>query len=95
MRTIERTVQFRRDYKREAKGPHRATLETDFIVVLEALANDEPLAEKYRDHALTGDWKDHRDCHIKPDLLLIYRKPDDDDEVLQLVRLGSHSELGF
>jgi mRNA interferase YafQ len=95
MRTIERTVQFRRDYKREAKRPHRATLETDFIVVLEALANDEPLAEKYRDHALTGDWKDHRDCHIKPDLLLIYRKPDDDDEVLQLVRLGSHSELGF
>jgi addiction module RelE/StbE family toxin len=41
----------------------------------------------------TGDWKDHRDCHIKPDLLLIYRKPD--TRVLQLVRLGSHSELGL
>jgi mRNA interferase YafQ len=95
MRTIERTVQFRRDYKREAKGPHRSTLENDFIAVLEALANDQPLAERYRDHALIGDWKDHRDCHIKPDLVLIYRKPDDDDEVLQLVRLGSHSELGF
>ena len=42
---------------------------------------------------LTGDWKDHRDCHIKPDLVLIYRKPD--DALLQLVRLGSHSALGL
>jgi mRNA interferase YafQ len=93
MRTIERTSQFKRDYKREAKGPHRATLERNFIEIVTTLANDQPLAEKHRDHALTGDWKDHRDCHIKPDLVLIYRKPD--DEVLQLVRLGSHSELGL
>jgi hypothetical protein len=54
---------------------------------------DEPLAERYHDHPLTGDWKDHRDCHIKPDLILIYRQPD--AEVLQLVRLGSHAELGL
>jgi mRNA interferase YafQ len=93
MRRIEHTGQFKRDYKREAKGPHRATLERDFIGVVTALANDQPLAEKHRDHALSGDWKDHRDCHLKPDLVLIYRKPD--DEVLQLVRLGSHSELGL
>jgi mRNA interferase YafQ len=89
MRTIERTGQFKRDYKRAVKGPHRAALERDFIEVVTALANDQPLAEKHRDHALSGDWKDHRDCHIRPDLVLIYRKPD--DEVLQLVRLGSHS----
>ena len=93
MRTIERTSQFKRDYKREAKGPHRATLERDLIEILQVLAQDELLSEKYRDHALTGDWKDHRDCHIKPDLILIYRKPD--AERLQLVRLGSHSELGL
>jgi mRNA interferase YafQ len=67
MRRIERTGQFKRDYKREAKGPHRATLERDFIEVVTALANDQPLAEKHRDHALSGDWKDHRDCHLKPD----------------------------
>jgi mRNA interferase YafQ len=61
--------------------------------VVQLLAYDQPLEPRHRDHALTGDWNDHRDCHIKPDLVLIYRKPD--DEVLQLVRLGSHSEIGL
>lgn len=93
MRRIEQTGQFRRDFKREAKGPHRQTLQGDFTAVISALANDLPLAEKHRDHALTGTWKDHRDCHIKPDVVLIYRKLGGD--VLQLVRLGSHSELGL
>ena len=93
MRTIEQSGQFKRDLKRKAKGPHRVTLAKDFVNLVEALTKDEQLAEKHRDHALTGDWKDHRDCHIKPDLVLIYRKPN--DAVLQLVRLGSHSELGL
>lgn len=93
MRAIEQTGPFRRDYKREAKGRHRQTLQGDFVPIVTALANDQTLAEKHRDHALTGDWKDHRDCHVRPDLVLIYRKPD--DAVLQLVRLGSHSELGL
>lgn len=93
MRTIEPTSQFKRDLKREAKGLHRQTLQVDFTVIITTLANDLPLAERHRDHALTGDWKDHRDCHIKPDLVMIYRKLGDD--VLQLVRVGSHSELGL
>ena len=93
MRRIEHTRQFKRDYKREAKGSHRETLARDLMAILKALASDQPLAEKQRDHALTGDWKDHRDCHVKPDLVLIYRKPN--ELVLQLVRLGSHSELGL
>jgi mRNA interferase YafQ len=93
MRRIERTGQFKRDYNRAANGPHRRTLDDDFVAVVTALANDRPLAAKHRDHALSGNWKDYRDCHIKPDLVLIYRKPD--DAVLQLVRLGSHSELGL
>lgn len=93
MRRIERTSQFRRDYKRKLKGQHRSILKKDFTEILTALADDQPLAEKHRDHALSGDWKDHRDCHIKPNLVLIYRKPDADR--LQLVRIGSHSELGF
>lgn len=93
MRTIERTGQFRRDYKREKKGRHAKTLDDALIPVIEALANDEPLEQRHRDHALTGDWRDHRDCHIRPDLVLIYRKPN--EETLQLVRLGSHAELGW
>ncbi len=93
MRRIEPTNTFKRDYKRELKGKYRAALESDFANVVQALAKDEPLAERYRDHPLTGEWNDHRDCHIKPDLVLIYRKPD--AERLQLVRLGSHSELSL
>lgn len=93
MRTIERTSQIKRDCKHESKSQHRATLADDFTAVLTALADDRPLAEKYRDHVITGDWKDHRDCHIRPDLVLIYGKPDVNK--LQLVRLGSHIEPGF
>lgn len=93
MRTIKQTASFKRDLKREAKGPHRAALASDFVKIIEALAKDQSLPEKHRDHALTGNWKDHRDCHIKPDLILIYQKPD--DALLQLVRMGSHSELGL
>lgn len=93
MRTIEWTSQFKRDYKRESKGQHRVTLDADLFPLVEALANDQQLEPRQRDHALGGDWKDHRDCHVKPDLVLIYQKPD--DVALRLVRLGSHSELGF
>jgi len=72
---------------------YRKTLTKDLDLIVTTLANDEPLADKHHDHALSGEWKDHRDCHVKPDLILIYRKPN--DAVLQLVRLGSHSELGL
>ncbi|ATE60090.1 type II toxin-antitoxin system YafQ family toxin [Thauera sinica] len=93
MRKIELTGQFKRDYKREAKGQHRVTLDSDLKPVLQALACDQPLEPRHHDHAMTGDWKDHRDCHVRPDLVLRYRKPD--AGTLQLVRLGSHSELGL
>jgi len=91
MRTIERSSIFRRDYKRETKGQHRTTLDDDLVPVLTALTNDKLLEAWHRDHALSGDWSGYRECHVKPNLLLIYRKPD--EETLQLVRLGSHSEL--
>ena len=93
MRTIERTGQFKRDYKRELKGRHKSTLGSDFLAVLMLLVEDKLLQPHHRDHALLGEWKDFLDCHVKPDLVLIYRKPD--PETLQLVRLGSHSELGL
>ena len=93
MRKIERTSQFKRDYKREARGQHRTSLDAGLVPLLVALADDQPLEPRHHAHALSGDWKDHRDCHVKPDLVLIYQKPDAD--TLRLVRLGSHSELGF
>ncbi len=71
MRTIERTSAFKRDFKREAKGQHRTTLNADLVAIVTALANDDRLEARNRDHALSGDWADHRDCHIKPDLVLI------------------------
>ncbi len=93
MRTIERTSRFKRDYKRESKGRHREYLDAILVPVVKALANDEPLEPRHHDHALSGEWADFRDCHLKPDLLLIYRKSGAD--VLRLVRLGSHSRLGL
>ena len=66
--------------------------------VLEELGNDRPLTPArltpaQKDHPPSGTWTSYRDCHIKPDLVLIFKLPDDD--TLTLVRLGSHSELGI
>ena len=93
MRTIKQSGQFKRDLKREIKGQHRKVLQSEFICLVAALAADQSLEPRHRDHALTGNWQDHRDCHVRPDLVLIYRKLD--DTTLQLVRLGPHSELGL
>jgi|SRR5580765_1828924 len=91
MRRIERTNAFLRDFKREKKGQHRHELESLVTSAVLLLAKDKALPERNRDHGLAGEWSDCRECHLKPDLLLIYRKPD--LAILQLVRLGSHSEL--
>jgi mRNA interferase YafQ len=79
-RDVERQVDAERSEPAEKPG-------------LEQLAADRPLAARLRDHALTGKWADHRDCQVKPDLVLIYRL--DGAGTLQRVRLGSHAELGF
>ena len=93
MRTIRPTTRFRRDFKHEKKGPHGNRLDAMLAEVTDMLAADAPLPPRFRDHPPSGTWDDCRDCHIRPDLMLIYRKPDND--TLQLVRLGSHSELGL
>ena len=91
MRTIERSTAFKRDFKRETKGKHRKTLNDDLINVLSLLVADKPLGTCYRDHDLSGNWAGYRECHLKPDLLLVYRKSN--ENILRLARLGSHSEL--
>jgi len=93
MREIKYTTRFQRDYKREKSASHGKKLDTLLMEAVNLLAADKPLPRRSFDHPLSGVWNDHRDCHIRPDLVLIYRKPDDDS--LELVRLGSHSELGM
>jgi mRNA interferase YafQ len=85
VRQIERSSVFKRDFKKHGE------LESGLIDVLFRLIHNQTLPEKYRDHALIGDWMGYRECHLKPDLLLIYKTVDDD--ILRLARLGSHSEL--
>ena len=93
MRTVKYSSRFKRDYRREKSGVLGRKLDALLGEVVDLLLADEPLPRRNVDHQLSGEWKDHRDCHIRPDLVLIYRKPD--DESLELVRLGSHSELGL
>ena len=93
MRTIERTSRFKRDYRRESRGHHKDDLDERLAVIVNALACDVALDARHHDHGLSGPWTDFRDCHVWPDLVLIYQKPD--TRTLRLVRLGSHSELGL
>ena len=90
---IRRTNQFKRDYKREKKSGRYSKLDDDLLSAVKTLTEDKPLPANKQDHELVGNWNDHRDCHIKPDLILIYRKPD--KKTIELVRLGSHSKLGL
>jgi mRNA interferase YafQ len=84
---IHYTTQFKKDYKRIKKqNKDLSKLRT----VIENLSTGQPLAPAYRDHPLSGNWKNHRDCHIEPDWLLIYRITSED---LFLERTGTHSDL--
>lgn len=88
MREIVRQSRFKADLKRVSRsGSHQLD---NLLAVLTMLANGEPLPARYHDHELGGDWNDHRECHIKPDWLLIYRI---EPERLILVRTGSHADL--
>ena len=93
MRIVKYTGRFKRDYRREKSGVLGKRLDGLLMEVVNMLAADRPLPRRHVDHPLAGEWSDHRDCHIRPDLILIYRKPDEIS--LELVRLGSHSELGL
>jgi len=85
--TIYYTTQFKKDFKR-AKKLHKdlAKLHT----VIEILVGEKPLDPQYKDHQLIGDWKNHRECHIEPDWLIVYRIS---NTSLYLERTGSHSDL--
>ena len=88
-RDIVWTTQFKKDYKLALKRHLDIELLDNII---RRLSRGETLPEKNRDHALTGDWVGHRECHILPDWLLVYRIVDD-VLVLTLARTGTQSDL--
>jgi mRNA interferase YafQ len=92
MRNIESSGAFRKQLKLMMK---RGKSEVEIKTVIVLLANDEHLPPKYRDHALSGNFTNFRDCHIQPDWLLIYQKQDSEDGqgILRLEATGTHSDL--
>ena len=89
MRTIKRASAFKRDYR---KARSSREIEALLAPILQVLADEKnpPLEARYQDHSLKGEWSGYRECHVCPDLLLIYRKSGD---TLGLARLGSHRQL--
>ncbi len=82
-----RTSQFKRDVKLAEKRGKKISLLKKIMI---QLVNEEPLDSKNRDHKLTGNYKEHRECHIEPDWLLIYRTT---SQEIIFERTGSHSDL--
>lgn len=86
---VKPTTQFKKDFKLAMKRSMKIELLEEVITML---AMGETLPDKHKDHALTGNWVGHRECHILPDWLLIYRI-EDEVLVLTLARTGTHSDL--
>lgn len=87
--TVKFTAQFRKDYKLAMKRGLKISLLENIVSLL---AQGESLPDKNKDHALSGDWSGHRECHIQPDWLLVYRV-EENVLVLTLARTGTHSDL--
>lgn len=88
MKTLKPSSQYKKDYKRFRKNPEKVRKLNE---ILKMLSNEEPIPEHNYPHMLTGDYKGYMECHIESDYLLIWFDPDTDE--IDLVRLGSHSEL--
>ncbi len=86
---VKPTTQFKKDFKLAMRRSMKIELLEEVIAML---AMGETLPDKHKDHALTGNWVGHRECHILPDWLLIYRI-EDEVLVLTLARTGTHSDL--
>ena len=84
---LDRSNSFKRSFKKRKLTDEE---ESNYIEVLYKLLNGEELPRKYKDHSLKGNLRDYRECHIKPDLLLVYKINGD---ILELVDIGTHSYL--
>ncbi|PCK07458.1 MAG: type II toxin-antitoxin system mRNA interferase toxin, RelE/StbE family [Alteromonadaceae bacterium] len=88
MYALEYSTQFKKDFKKITKMPIADVVEVGGVI--SELQKGKTLADKYVDHSLSGNWLGYRDCHVKPDLVLIYKI---DTNTLKLARIGSHSDL--
>lgn len=88
MYNLEYASQFKKDFKKITKLAIADVIEVGHVI--SQLQRGQELTAKYLDHALSGNWANYRDCHVKPDLVLIYKI---ENSTLKLARLGSHSEL--
>ena len=88
MLEISYSAQFKKDFKKVARLPIPDIIEVGYVI--RQLQSGKTLPEKYRDHPLSGNWQNYRDCHIRPDRVLIYKI---EQPLLKLARIGTHSEL--
>ena len=88
---ISKSSQFRSDFKKMLRVPRYRDFAGSMQIVVDCLLANEPLPGRFQDHSLQGSWVGCRECHLRPDLLLVYRL--DDEENITLMRLGTHSEL--
>ena len=89
-RVFDCSSRFKKDIRKVSKTINLALL-PEWIEVMSCLLNNIQMSREREDHDLTGDWNGFRECHILPDLLLIYKK--NKAGMVELARLGSHSEL--
>ena len=88
MKTLKPSSRYKKDYKRFKNNPKK---KAELFKVLTMLENEIPIPPEYKPHMLTGNYAEHMECHIEGDFLLIWFDPNTDQ--IDLVRLGSHSEL--
>lgn len=88
MKELRKTSQFKKDFKRFSKDLDKVKI---LYAIVEKLVNGEDIPAVYKPHPLKGEWKDFMECHVEDDYLLIWF--DKEENIIKLVRLGSHSEL--
>ena len=88
MKTIRKTTQFKKDFKKIKNNNNKINA---LLEIVRKLANGETIPAEFDPHPLTGNYKNHMECHIESDFLLIWFDKNADE--IKLVRLGSHSEL--
>jgi mRNA interferase YafQ len=88
MKILHYSTQYKKDFKKYRNHPGKLQ---KLLEILRMLENEEPLPSGLKSHMLIGDYKGCMECHVESDLLLIWL--DDEEDIIKLVRLGSHSEL--